>query len=230
MGVSFSIPIDYAMDIVDQIKENGEVERGWLGVTIQEVTTEFAKSLDMDSPKGALISQVLEDSPAEDSGLQAMDVIVEFDGKEIIYSADLPQTVGSIRPGKKVKAKVIRDSKEIKLTIKVGKAPANLEKVLSKDQSKKEIIGIELRTLSASEKADLNLNFGLLVIKVNQSSNAAQAGIQENDVITYLNREKIESVEQFDVLINDAKESKDAVMIGIFRNGNQTFRSLKLTN
>ena len=230
MGVSFSIPIDYAMDIVNQIKENGEVERGWLGVTIQEVTTEFAKSLDMLSPKGALISQVLKDSPAEESGLQAMDVIIKFDNKDIIYSADLPQTVGSIRPGKKVKAKVIRDSKEIQLTIKVGRAPANLEKVISKDQTKKEIIGVELRSLTAEEKTNLNINFGLLVIKVNPSSNAAQAGIQENDVITYLNRKKVESVEQFDNLVEDAKKVKETVMIGIFRNGNQTFRSLKLTN
>ena len=120
MGVSFSIPIDYAMDIVDQIKESGEVARGWLGVTIQEVTTEFADSLGMTSPKGALISQVLEDSPAEKSGLQPMDVIIKFDERDIVYSADLPQTVGSIRPGERVKAKIIRDSKEIELDIKVG--------------------------------------------------------------------------------------------------------------
>ena len=98
MGVSFSIPIDYAMDVADQLKEKGYVARGWLGVSIQEVTSELAEALDMQIPKGALISQIIKDSPAEKSGLEEEDVILLFDGEEIFYSADLPQTVGSIKP------------------------------------------------------------------------------------------------------------------------------------
>ena len=102
MGVSFAIPIDYAMDIVDQLKEDGTVARGWLGVGIQEVTSEFSKSLGMKVPKGALVSQVTENSPAEKAGLLVRDVIIEFDGVEIVYSGDLPHAVGSIKPGTKV--------------------------------------------------------------------------------------------------------------------------------
>ena len=231
MGVSFSIPIDYAMDIVDQIKESGEVARGWLGVTIQEVTTEFADSLGMTSPKGALISQVLEDSPAEKSGLQPMDVIIKFDERDIVYSADLPQTVGSIRPGERVKAKIIRDSKEIELDIKVGKAPTNLAQVSNNvKEDKQDVLGIQVRSLTSKERQDLNIRFGLVVVKIDPTSSAAEAGIQENDVITYFNREKVTSIKQFETLIDKAKETKDTVMIGILRNGNQTFRSLKLTN
>ena len=231
MGVSFSIPIDYAMDIVDQIKESGEVARGWLGVTIQEVTTEFADSLGMTSPKGALISQVLEDSPAEKSGLQPMDVIIKFDERDIVYSADLPQTVGSIRPGERVKAKIIRDSKEIELDIKVGKAPTNLAQVSNNvKEDEQDVLGIQVRSLTSKERQDLNIRFGLVVVKIDPTSSAAEAGIQENDVITYFNREKVTSIKQFETLIDKAKETKDTVMIGILRNGNQTFRSLKLTN
>ena len=163
MGVSFSIPIDYAMDIVDQIKESGEVARGWLGVTIQEVTTEFADSLGMTSPKGALISQVLEDSPAEKSGLQPMDVIIKFDERDIVYSADLPQTVGSIRPGEKVKAKIIRDSKEIELDIKVGKAPTNLAQVSNNvKEDEQDVLGIQVRSLTSKERQDLRSSRPLL--------------------------------------------------------------------
>ena len=111
MGVSFSIPIDYAMDVADQLKEKGYVARGWLGVSIQEVTTELAEALDMEIPKGALISQIIKDSPAEKSGLKEEDVILLFDGEEIFYSADLPQTVGSIKPDSQVTAVVLRDGK-----------------------------------------------------------------------------------------------------------------------
>ena len=87
MGVSFAIPIDYAMDVADQLKEKGYVARGWLGVSIQEVTSELAEALDMEIPKGALISQIIEDSPAEKSGLKEEDVILFFDGEEIFYSS-----------------------------------------------------------------------------------------------------------------------------------------------
>ena len=104
MGVSFAIPIDYAMDVADQLRENGYVARGWLGVSIQEVTSELAEALGMEIPKGALVSQIIEDSPAEKSGLKEEDVILFFDGEEIFYSSDLPLTVGSIRPESKVNA------------------------------------------------------------------------------------------------------------------------------
>ena len=185
----------------------------------------------MASPKGALISQVLEDSPAEKSGLQPMDVIIKFDERDIVYSADLPQTVGSIRPGEKVKAKIIRDSKEIELDIKVGKAPTNLAQVSNNvKEDEQDVLGIQVRSLMSKERQDLNIRFGLVVVKIDPTSSAAEAGIQENDVITYFNREKVTSIKQFETLIDKAKETKDTVMIGILRNGNQTFRSLKLTN
>ncbi|MFL2697624.1 MAG: DegQ family serine endoprotease [Gammaproteobacteria bacterium] len=229
MGVSFSIPIDYAMDIVEQLKDSGEVARGWLGVTIQEITRDFAQSLGMEVPKGALISQVLEGSPADDSGLKARDVIIKFDGQDIIYSGDLPQTVGSIRPGKKVKAIVIRDAKEVELTIKVGKAPTKLGSITQPEEENKNIIGIKVRSLNSEERKNLGIRFGLMVTEVNQNSPASETGIQPNDVITYLENEKITSVKQFEDLISDAKEANNMVMIGFLRNGNQTFRSLRLT-
>ncbi len=111
MGISFTIPINYADEIVTQIKENGFVSRGWLGVAVQEVTKDLADSFGLDVPRGALIGSVLKDSPAEKAGLKNGDVIIDFDGQQIIYSGDLPLIVGRIPPEKKVNATIFRDGK-----------------------------------------------------------------------------------------------------------------------
>ena len=152
MGVSFAIPIDYAMDVVEQLKESGSVTRGWLGVSIQEVTSEFAKSLGMEIPKGALVSQVLDKSPADKAGLQVRDVIIEFDGVEIVYSGDLPQTVGSIKPNSKVEAKVIREGKLKNLKVVVGKLPENPTLANNTQEDNSSALGIVVKELSLEQK------------------------------------------------------------------------------
>ena len=105
--------------IIDQLREDGFVKRGWLGVSVQEVTKDLADSFGLDVPRGALIGSVLTDSPAESSGLKDGDVIVDLDGNEIIYSGDLPMVVGRISPGEEVKASVYRDArrKSIRVTV-----------------------------------------------------------------------------------------------------------------
>ena len=229
MGVSFAIPIDYAMDIVNQLKEGGSVSRGWLGVSIQEVTSDFAKSLGLSVPKGALVSQVIPDSPAEKAGLQVRDVIIEFDGVKIIYSGDLPQTVGSIKPGSSVNALIIRDGKSRKIKVEVGELPENLSLASSPSENKSSDLGIVARELTFEEKNEKKLTHGLLVTVVNPEGLAAQLGIQKGDIITYLGNNKIRNNRDLSSALEKAKESSDAVMVGIVRNGVQTFRSLKLT-
>ena len=229
MGVSFAIPIDYAMDVVEQLKESGSVTRGWLGVSIQEVTSEFAKSLGMEVPKGALVSQVLDNSPADKAGLQVRDVIIEFDGVEIVYSGDLPQTVGSIKPNSKIEAKIIRAGKLKNLKVVVGKLPENptLANNTQEDDSSK--LGIVVKELSIEQKREWNLSHGILVIEVDPSGLAANQGILKGDVITYIGNRKIRSNRELTNTLEKAQEESNSVMIGIVRNGVQTFRSLKLT-
>ena len=229
MGVSFAIPIDYAMDIVNQLKEGGSVARGWLGVSIQEVTSDFAKSLGMSIPKGALVSQVMPDSPAEKAGLLVRDVIVEFDGVEIVYSGDLPQTVGSIKPGSKIEANIIREGKAKKIKIEVGKLPDNLSVASSSQGNKSRDLGVVVRELTFEERREMKLGHGVLITEVNPEGLAAQQGIMKGDIITYLLNQKIRNSRDLSNAIEKAKENSDVTMIGIVRGGVQTFRSLKLT-
>ena len=229
MGVSFAIPIDYAMDVVEQLKESGSVTRGWLGVSIQEVTSEFAKSLGMEIPKGALVSQVLDKSPADKAGLQVRDVIIEFDGVEIVYSGDLPQTVGSIKPNSKVEAKVIREGKLKNLKVVVGKLPENPTLANNTQEDDSSALGIVVKELSLEQKREWNLSHGILVIEVDPAGLAASQGILKGDVITYIGNRKIRSNRELTNALEKAKEESNSVMIGIVRNGVQTFRSLKLT-
>ncbi|RZO97676.1 MAG: Do family serine endopeptidase, partial [Gammaproteobacteria bacterium] len=120
MGISFTIPMNYAKEIVDQIKETGSVARGWLGVSVQEITKDLADSFELGTPRGALIGSVIKDSPAEKAGFKNGDVILEFDGKKIIYSGDLPLIVGRIKPDTKVDALVFRNKREKMIAVKVG--------------------------------------------------------------------------------------------------------------
>ena len=230
MGVSFAIPIDYAMNIVEQLKEGGSVARGWLGVSIQEVTSDFAKSLGIKIPKGALISQVLEDSPAERAGLKVRDVIVEFDGVEIIYSGDLPQTVGSIKPGTQVLAEIIRDGNKQNIRIEVGELLENPSIANNSPPDNLGALGIKVKELSLEQKRQFKLSHGIIVTEVDPSGLAAQEGIQKGDIITYISNSKIRNNRDLTIALENAKkEESESVMIGIVRNGIQTFRSLKLT-
>ena len=229
MGVSFAIPIDYAIDIVDQLKESGSVARGWLGVSIQEVTSDFAKSLGMKNPKGALVSQVISGSPAEKSGIEVRDVIIEFDGVEIIYSGDLPQTVGSIRPGSKIKAKVLREGKEKTLNIEVGSLPESPQVATSNKQNEPGNLGLIVRELSFEERRELKISHGVLVTEISPEGIGAQAGIGVGDIITYIGNQKIRTNRELENSLDRSKEFSDTVMVGIFRDGVQTFRSVKLT-
>ena len=228
MGVSFAIPIDYAMDIVEQLKEGGSVARGWLGVSIQEVTSDFAKSLGMEVPKGALVSQVIKESPAERAGLEVRDVIVEFDGVEIVYSEDLPQTVGSIKPGSNIQAVIIRQGKKKYITVKVGELPERVTLASNPLEEDSGTLGIVVKELSFEEKRKMKLPHGVLVMEVDPSGLAAKQGIQKGDVITYIGNNKIKNSRDLKNTIEKVKEDSKTVMIGVVRNGVQTFRSLKL--
>ena len=120
IGLSFAIPVSVVRNVFSQIKETGAVERGWLGVSIQDVDRNLAESFGLDRPQGALIAQVGRDSPAEQAGLQPGDIIIRFDGESIETSADLPHVVGLIAPGTEVEAVIVRDGEEETIDVEVG--------------------------------------------------------------------------------------------------------------
>ena len=226
MGVSFSIPIDYAMDIADQLRSQGKVSRGWLGVSIQEITSDLAEGLGLDSPKGALVSQVMPDSPAEKAGLKERDVIIEFDGNEIIYSGDLPQTVGAIKPDTKVSALVYRDGRKKQIKVVVGELSSNSSPELSQESSLNPL-GLSLKSLSSEDKRNLKILNGVKVIGIEADSIAFNAGIKIGDVITSLANKSVRTETDFLSIVNKLEPGKNFT-IRIIRNGNAIFFSLKL--
>ena len=224
MGVSFAIPIDYAMDVADQLKENGYVARGWLGVSIQEITSELAEALDMEVPKGALISQIIEDSPAEKSGLKEEDVILFFDGEEIFYSSDLPLTVWAIRPGSEVNAMVLRDGKKKTIQVTVGELPK--DPAVAFNNTQQNILGIVVE----NQNNDNQRSFieGVVVTSVDPEGVAYRSGIRRGDIIYSLGRVKITNVSEFRDVLSDIDKERNST-IGIARNGNKRILSLNLS-
>ncbi len=224
MGVSFAIPIDYAMDVADQLKEKGYVARGWLGVSIQEITSELAEALDMEIPKGALISQIIEDSPAEKSGLKEEDVILFFDGEEIFYSSDLPLTVGAIRPDTEVNAMVLRDGKKKTIQVQVGELPK--DPTMAFNETQQNILGIVVE-----DQAEGNQRIfieGVKVASVDPEGIAYESGIRRGDIIYSLARVRIQNVNEFKDVLSDLDLEKNTT-IGVARNGNKRILSLNLS-
>ncbi len=210
MGLSFSIPIDVAIGISNQLKTSGKIRRGWLGVAIQELTKDLAESFGMKDTKGALIAGVEKAGPAEKGGLEAGDVILQFDGKPIEVSSDLPRVVGMTDPGKSVNVDVLRKGSKKTLRIKVGEMPSeDIEISQSNTPSTEAVsnkIGLTLNALTPEQKKKLNGKNGLLVI--GSVGAAAESGIRRGDVILGLNNNETQSVDQFNKQINAVRAGK----------------------
>ncbi|MDS4039662.1 MAG: DegQ family serine endoprotease [Candidatus Competibacter sp.] len=194
-GVSFAIPIDVAMDVVDQIKAGGKVSRGWLGVLIQEVTPELAQSFNLDKPRGALVGQVMADSPAQKAGVKTGDIIVAFNGQPVRHSSDLPLMVGRTRPGTSTPLAVIRDGKEQTLTIRLEELPEDtkLQQAIAEPPSRNRLGLIVTEVPHDKRKKG---DQGVLVKDVADGP-ADSAGIRPNDIIVRLNNVEITDTGQF---------------------------------
>lgn len=229
VGLSFSIPIDVAIDVSNQLKENGHVSRGWLGVAIQELTEELAESFGMKNNHGALIAGVDPKGPAAKGGLEAGDVITQFNHENIKSSSDLPKVVGNTRPGKKVPIQIFRKGKSKTLYFAVGEMPSEDGKITVAPSEKKASsanrIGLTLQALTAKQKKRLDGRNGLLVIK--SAGLAAKAGIRRGDVVLGLNNSETQSVTLFNKQLNKVKKGK-TIAILVFRNGNTLYVPIKM--
>lgn len=209
-GVSFAIPIDVAMEVAEQLKASGKVSRGWLGVVIQEVTSDLADSFGLDRPRGALVSQVMADSPAARAGLQAADVILAFDGKPVENSGDLPRMVGMARPEAKIPLQVWRKGKLQEVTVVLGELPGE-EQVAAKNGKAFSRGGLALSELTAGQRRELGIDHGLLVEEV--TGDAARAGIRVGDVILAVNNGKVATVDAFRKAIAAIPKGKSAAIL-----------------
>ncbi len=230
MGLSFSIPIDVAIDISNQLKAGGKITRGWLGVAIQELTKELAESFGMKNTNGALIAGVEKNSPADKGGLLAGDVITKFDGKAIVSSNDLPRAVAATKPGKIAPVEVLRKGAVKNLNVGVGEMPTDPSEaaVPNKAPAKAEAnkIGLTLKELTPQQKKKLNGKNGLVV--TDSAGVAAQAGIRRGDVVLGLNNSESQSVEAFNKQINAVAAGKTVAVL-ILRGENTLYVPIKIT-
>jgi serine protease Do len=213
MGVSFAIPIDVAMDVANQLQSHGKVTRGRLGVQIQALSQELAKSFGMKEAKGALVASVEPGSPADKAGLKSGDVIVEFDGKPVTDSRELPRMVAMTKPGTETKLKVYRQGDEKNLTVSVGEMKPEKTAAAERSQAAPETgkLGLAVQDLTAEQKDQLEVKGGVVVGAV--QGPAAKAGIQEGDVVLAVNGEPIQSAKQFKELIDKAHDGKPLALL-----------------
>ena len=229
MGLSFAIPIDVALDVSNQLKKDGKVNRGWLGVVIQEVNKDLAESFGLDKPAGALVAQVLEDGPAAKGGLQVGDVILSMNGQPIVMSADLPHLVGSLKDGATAKLDIIRNGKRQSLDVTVGALPDDDAEIVanaSGGERSSNRLGVSVADLSAEQKKTLELKGGV-VIKEVQDGPAALIGLRPGDVISHLNNQAILSAKQFTEIAKELPKNR-SVSMRVLRQGRASFITFKL--
>ena len=230
MGLSFAIPIDLAMDVADQLKETGEVSRGWLGVLIQEVDRDLAESFGLDKPMGALVAQVQSGSPAAEAGLQPGDVIIAFNGREIQRSAQLPKWVGALKAGTEAEMTVVRDGDEKTLEVTVGELPDNPQAGMAgqpdQAQGESDKLGLEVRAASAAELARVKADHGVVITGV-QDGPAARAGLSSGDLLVSLNGKPVDSLDAYREIAADLPD-EGTVPALVNRDGNARFVAIKL--
>ena len=229
-GIGFAIPINTANDVIPQLKNKGQVTRGWLGVSIQDITPELAKSFGLKEKKGALVADVVKDGPAEKAGIERGDVIVEFDGKEIAESKDLPRIVAAVPVGKSVTIKLLKDGKMISKDVKI----AQMEEATT-DSAKAPVrkqIGITVQNITPEIGRALGLKNanGAVITQVEPGSPAADAGLQRGDVIKEVDRKVIKNVDEFFQNIEQAKKGNESnsLLLFIQRNENSLYIAVTL--
>lgn len=224
IGLSFAIPSNLAKNVVAQLKDNGRVDRGWLGVVIQDVSKDLALSFGLNKPQGALIAQLDADGPGKASGLRVGDIILSFNGKTVQRSSDLPHIVGPIKPGTTVSSTVMRKGKQVKLQVTVGSRGKPVTAQDHNAQAEQSIIGAAVQDLTEAERESVGGD-GVVIVSIQSSSPAAKAGLRKGDVIVQLGFEDITSTSEFTAVEQTLPKNKP-LPVRVIRQGTPLFRSL----
>ena len=215
MGVSFAIPIEVALDVAKELQANGKVTRGRLGVAIQPMTPELAKSFRLDSPAGAVVTTVERGSPAERAGLKPGDVILAYNGKAIEDANELPRVVAATKPGQQAELEIVRDGKRQRMPVKVGEfkeqvaaAPAKA----SPQAPSQTDLGLAVRELTPEERKAAQVDYGLVVEDVAEGP-AARSPIQPGDVILAVNQARFRSIEEFKKLVAARAKGENVALL-----------------
>ncbi len=226
MGIGFAIPINMARDICDQLIADGSVSRGYLGVMIQELTQDLAKSFGLESSDGVLIGDVTKDSPAAKAGLKSGDVVVRLEGQDVKNLGEFRNRVAQTRPGSKVKLEVVREGDRKTLEVTIGELPGSEEVAAAADvDDTMNTLGFSVRELSPEWRERLKLSAdatGLVITKVESGSPADRAGLESGMLLLQVNRQAVNNVAEFQKVVDAAAEAKDESVLLLVREGDYT--------
>ena len=229
MGVSFAIPAETLSNVYKQLKKDGKVKRGWLGVYIQEVDKDLAISFGLDKPRGAVVAKILDKSPAQKSGLMQGDVILSFDNKDVNKSKDLPLLVGSTEVNRSVRVKILRNKSIIYKNITIEELPEDTQiaSMREKPVDNKTISGLTVSDINENTKKSLNIYGGIKVDEIS-SEQLNQSKIQVNDIITHINNKPIFNVNDFSKKIQNIKDNTVANLL-VYRNSTPVYLAIKIS-
>ncbi len=233
MGIGFAAPSNMTRSVMQSLVKTGKVVRGWLGVSIQPITPELAKQFSLKETRGALVNEVIPNSPAAAAGLQGGDVITSFDGKSVDSPTTLRNTVAATAIGKTVKLEVLRDKKAITLEVKIVEQPKDIQRAgnesAAEDVKNTALAGLDVRNLNADIARQLGLpagTAGVVVAGVAGASPAEQAGIEEGDVIVEINRKSVRNINDYRLRAEKLGKNDDALLL-IVRRGSRLYVSVK---
>jgi serine protease Do len=214
VGIGFAVPSSLAKTVITQLADHGKVERGWLGVSIQPLTNELAKNFKRDNTSGALVSSVIEGSPAEKAGLKPGDVIVEFNGKKVAKATELPSLVADLPVGRDVPMVVVRDGNEMRLNARIARLEDEAPTKVADTQSKGQL-GLALQPITPPVARELGLKVseGVLVRDVVEGGRAAEAGVRPGDVIVEINRQPVRTVEDLKARVDKQAKNEPIVLL-----------------
>jgi serine protease Do len=229
IGIGFAIPIDLAKKIADQLRKNGRVVRGWLGIRAQDVSPQLASSLNLARPVGemAVVTEVAENSPAGEAGVKTGDVILEFNGKPVPKSHEFPSVIADTPPGQKVSLKIVHEKKEQTISVKIGELPEENDGS-QKTESRDPEIGIRVQRITpeAARRLGMISTKGVLVMEVQPGSPAEQIGVEPADVIREVNQRPVNNVSDFERAVRQGRRG-DRILLLVQRGDNTVFFALK---
>ncbi|WP_447528647.1 DegQ family serine endoprotease [Vreelandella sp. TE19] len=227
MGLSFAIPINVAMNVADQLREDGHVNRGWLGVMIQPVSRDLAESFGMDDAIGALIADLDPQGPAAEGGLQAGDVITAVNGEEVDRSSTLPRLIGRVAPGSDVTLTLMRDGEQVEETVELGDWPDAGQADNANRSDEQVRLGVSVGEVEAELKERLNISGGVEVRQVESGSVAAEAGLLPGDILVSVDHRSVSSAEELESIVEELPSDR-AIPIRLYREGRSLFVALRL--
>jgi serine protease Do len=225
-GIGFAVPINLAKEVLVQLKEQGKVTRGWLGVSIQEVTPEIAKSFGLKEAIGALISDIVPNGPADKAGFKRGDIIIELNGKTVKDYHDLPHMVALIPPGEKASFKVLRSGETQALSAIIGEMKDEEGVQPTGDAQKQLGMSLQPVTPEIAKELGMKKSEGIAVTDVEPGSSASEAGIQRGDVILEVNQKSVNTLKEFHDAVNKAGKS---VLFLVYRGGATFYMSLQIS-